>query len=352
MKQTGLKREQLLLTCSHTHCGPVVQGNLTDMYDMTPDQPDKIRAYTEKLRGWMVETMVAAVKDLKPAKLSIGEGTAGFAMNRRQVTDKGITNGRNPEGPVDHSVPVLKIEDEAGKLKAVVFGYACHNTTMQFYEWCGDYVGFAQIELEKKHPGALAMFWIGCGADANPLPRGKIELCEQYGKELAGAVEDTISRKTSSLTEKVSARYAEIDLPFDTIPGKDKWAADTLSKNHATMMRAKRMLDLLEGGKPIATSYSHYPVEVWRFGDQLTWVALGGEVVVDYNRRLKKELAGKGRVWVTGYANDVMAYIPSERVLKEGGYEGDTSQVPYGMPAKWGPGIENRIIGKVLDLAK
>jgi hypothetical protein len=91
---------------------------------------------------------------------------------------------------------------------------------------------------------------------------------------------------------------------------------------------------------------------VWRFGDQLTWVALGGEVVIDYNRRLKKELGGKGPVWVTGYANDVMAYIPSERVLKEGGYEGDTSQVPYGMPAKWGPGIENKIVAKVLDLAK
>jgi hypothetical protein len=293
---------------------------------------------------------------MRPAKLSAGQGICTFAVNRRNNREADIpallARGEKPKGPVDHSVPVLAVRTPEDKLLAVVFGYACHNTTMQFYEWCGDYAGFAQIELEKKHPGALAMFWIGCGADANPLPRGKIELCEQYGKELAGAVEDTISRKTSSLTEKVSARYAEIDLPFDTIPGKDKWAADTLSKNHATMMRAKRMLDLLESGTPIATSYSHYPVEVWRFGDQLTWVALGGEVVVDYNRRLKKELAGKGRVWVTGYANDVMAYIPSERVLKEGGYEGDTSQVPYGMPAKWGPGIENRIIGKVLDLAK
>ncbi|MBO0697020.1 MAG: neutral/alkaline non-lysosomal ceramidase N-terminal domain-containing protein [Zavarzinella sp.] len=354
MKGTGLKREQLLLTCSHTHCGPVVQGNLTDMYDMPPDQPDKIGAYTEKLRGAMVETMLAAVNDLKSAKLSIGEGTAGFAVNRRQVTDKGVINGRNPEGPVDHTVPVLKVEDEAGKLKAVVFGYACHNTTMQFYEWCGDYAGFAQIELEKKHPGALALFWIGCGADANPLPRSKIELCQQYGKELAGAVEDTIAKRMSPLTDKVTARYAEIDLPFDTIPGKDKWAADTLSKNHATATRAKRMLDLLESGKPIPTSYPRYPVEVWRFGDQLTWVALGGEVVVDYNRRLKKELGGKSKspVWVTGYANDVMAYIPSERVLKEGGYEGDTSQVPYGMPAKWGAGIEDKIVGKVLELVK
>jgi hypothetical protein len=351
MKQTGLKREQILLNCSHTHCGPVVWDNLIDMYEMPEDQPARIKAYTDKLRGWMIETMVAAVKDMKPARLSIGEGTARFAVNRRQVTEKGVINGKNPEGPVDHSVPVLKVEDEKGGLKAVVFGYACHNTTMQFYEWCGDYAGFAQIDVEKKHPGALALFWIGCGGDANPLPRSKIELCEQYGKELAIAVEETISRKTNPLTEKFTSRYAEIALPFDTIPGKDKWSADALSKTHAVKARGERMLKMLDGGK-IPDKYPHYPVQVWRFGDQLTWVALGGEVVIDYNRRLKKELAGKGLVWVTGYSNDVIAYIPSARVVKEGGYEGDSSQIYYGHPTKWAPAIEDLIVGKVHELRK
>ena len=350
-KQTGLKREQISLSCSHTHCGPVVRDNLFDMYDMPPDQPEKIRAYTDKLRGSMIETIVAAVKDLKPAKLSIGEGTARFAVNRRKATDKGVINDRNPEGPVDHSVPVLKVEGDKGGLKAVVFGYACHNTTMQFFEWCGDYAGFAQIEIEKKHPGALALFWIGCGGDANPLPRSKIELCEKYGKELAIAVEETIGRKTEPLTEKLTARYAEVELPFDTLPGKEKWEVDAQSKTHAVKARANRMLKFLDGGK-IPDKYPCYPVQVWQFGGQLTWVALGGEVVIDYNRRLKKELRGKGPVWVMGYANDVMAYIPSARVLKEGGYEGESSQIYYGHPTKWAPAIEDLIIGKVLELAK
>ena len=349
IRQTGLKREQIMLTCSHTHCGPVVWGNLTDMYEMDPVQPAKIRAYTDMLRGWMVETIVAAVKDLKPVKLAIGQGTARFAMNRRKPTEKGVVNDRNPEGPVDHSVPVMRVTDEAGKVKAVVFGYACHNTTMQFYEWCGDYAGFAQIEIEKQNPGALALFWIGCGADANPLPRSKIELCEQYGKELAGAVEDGL-KATTPLTEKLAARYAEVVLPFDTIPGKDRWAQDALSKSHAVRVRGERMLKQLEAG-PIADRYPHYPVQVWRFGDQLTWVSLGGEVVIDYNLRLKKELARKP-LWITGYANDVMAYIPSARVLKEGGYEADSSQIYYGQPAKWAPTIEDKIIGKVLELAR
>jgi Neutral/alkaline non-lysosomal ceramidase, N-terminal len=349
MKRTGLKREQIMLTCSHTHCGPVVQDNLSDMYDMTPEQPEKIRGYTDHLRGWMVETIAAAVKDLKPATLAIGQGTARFAVNRRQVTDKGVINGRNPDGPVDHSVPVLEVKDADRKVKAVVFGYACHNTTMSFYEWCGDYAGFAQIEVEKKHPGALAMFWIGCGADANPLPRSKIELCEQYGKELAGAVEDALAKPTP-LTDKLSAKYAEIELPFDAIPGKDRWSEEALSKTHAVRMRAEKMLKKLKAGA-IPDRYPHYPVQVWKFGDQLTWVALGGEVVVDYNLRLRKELARKP-LWIAGYANDVMAYIPSARVLKEGGYEADSSQIYYGQPTRWAPAIEDKIVNKVLELAK
>jgi hypothetical protein len=353
MKESGLKRAQIMLTCSHTHCGPVVDGNLMDAYPLTPDQPEKIKTYTQRLRGWMIETILAALKDRKPAKLSHGTGIARFAVNRREVTKDGtVINGRNPEGPVDHQVPVLRVEDETGKLKAVVFGYACHNTTMQFFEWCGDYAGFAQIEIEKKHPGTQAMFWIGTGGDANPLPRSKIELCEKYGKELAAGVEDVLKEEMKPLEAKLTSRYKEITLDFDKIPGKEKWAAESMSKNHGIRNRALRFLKLLDGGGVIPTTYPGYPVQVWKFGDELTWVALGGEVVIDYNTRLKKDL-GMGRpLWITAYANNVMAYIPSERVLKEGGYEGDSSQVPYGMPAKWAPGIEERIIKTVMELAK
>ena len=351
-KRTGLKREQILLNCSHSHSGPVVFDNLFDMYDLPPEQPAAIRAYTDQLRGWMIETIVAAVKDLKPAKVSIGEGTARFAVNRREVTKTGIINGSNPGGPVDHGVPVIEVKDADGNLKAVAFGYACHNTTMQFSEWCGDYAGFAQIEIEKKHPGAIALFWIGCGGDANPLPRSKIELCEKYGKELAIAVEDVLSGKPTPLTANLTAHYAEVKIPLGTIPGKATWVVAAKSTSHATKMLGRKMLDHLKDGGKIPDHYPHYPVQVWRFGEQLTWVALGGEVVIDYNRRLKKELAGKGPVWVAGYSNDVVAYIPSARVVKEGGYEGESSQTYYGFPTKWAPEIEDIIVGKVLELRK
>jgi hypothetical protein len=90
-----------------------------------------------------------------------------------------------------------------------------------------------------------------------------------------------------------------------------------------------------------------YPIQAWTLGN-LSWVALGGEVVIDYALRLGRETPGA--LWVFGYSTDVMAYIPSERVLKEGRYEGDTSMVPHGRPGPWNPGLEDRIVGKVQEL--
>jgi len=350
-KRTGLARERLMITASHTHCGPVVKDSLTDMYDMPAEQHKKIAANTEKIREGMIEVIETALKDLKPARLSQGNGTARFAINRRESKKDSIVIGLNPDGPVDHDVPVLRVETPEGKLRAIVFGYACHNTTLDFYQYCGDYAGFAQAALEKKHPEAVAMFWSGCGGDANPNPRRTLELAEKHGKALAESVEGVLAGKLTPVRGACDARYATTPLPLGTPITKEQITADLLSKQFAVRKRAERFTKILEGGGKLDVEYPHYPVQVWRLGDDILWVGLGGEVVVDYALRLKKELPGKP-VWVTAYANDVMAYIPSERVLKEGGYEGNSSMIYYGFPAKWKAGLEDRIVGKASELAK
>ena len=137
--------------------------------------------------------------------------------------------------------------------------------------------------------------------------------------------------------------YATIDIPFGELPTREKLVQDSLNKDRYIASRAKSLLIDIEKTGSLKQNYP-YPVQAWQLGNDLTWVALGGEVVVDYSLRLKKEL---GKVWVAGYANDVMAYIPSLRVLKEGGYEGATSMVYYGQPCSWGPRIEELIIAAV-----
>jgi hypothetical protein len=170
-------------------------------------------------------------------------------------------------------------------------------------------------------------------------------MAEGYGKELARGVDDVLKAPMAPVTGGLGLSYAEVDVPFADLPSRDQLVRDTTSEHRATANRAKRLLAELDRGIPLPAKYP-YPVQVWQLGSDVTLVTLGGEVVVDYSLRLKREL-GPESTWVAGYANDVMAYIPSLRVLKEGGYEGGGSMPIYGLPAVWGPRIEEIIVAAV-----
>lgn len=337
----GLDRADVMLTCSHTHCGPALDDELSYMMAIPDDEWEKIRKNQLRLNEKLIALISDAIRDLQPANLSMGIGKTGFAANRRPPI--GV-------GPTDHEVPVLKVTSATGgELRGIIFGYACHCTVMSFYQWWGDYAGEASGFLEEQHPGTTALFFAGCGADQNPLPRRKLELGVKYGRMLAGAVEEVIDSQMTPLSNKIETGFRRINLEFQQLPTEEELNQSLNADNPYAARRARRLLDRIQNEGPLSKTYP-YPVQVWKLGDQLTWVALGGEVVVDYSLRLKREL-GPGKTWVTGYANDVMAYIPSERVLQEGGYEGATSMVPYQQPSSWKSGLEQQIVDAVLDLA-
>jgi hypothetical protein len=351
-KVTGLKREHLMLTASHTHSGPVLRENLSDMYNLPPAEAAKVEAYSVKLKDDLAAVIIRAYQSRKPATLAVGAGEAKFAINRRQATEKGVIIGVNPTGPVDFTVPALRVAAD-GKTLAVVFGYACHNTTLDYYKWSGDYAGYAQAEVEKANPGAVALFWMGCGADANPNPRRTEEHAIQHGKELGDGIAEALAGKMTPVTGSFAATYTTVPLPFDTLPTKEQLKTATQSKNFAEKTRAERLLKLWEAKGKLDDHYPVYPVQTWKFGDQIVWSALGGEVVIDYAIRLKKELPLAGRtLWATGYANDVMAYIASARVIREGGYEVDTSMIYYGLPTRWKPAVEEVIVAEAVRQLK
>jgi neutral ceramidase len=345
-KRHKLPRSAIFLSVSHTHCGPVVGKNLQPMYFLNDGQRKQVADYTTELQAKLVQVADDALKNVAPASLAQGTGLVTFATNRRTNKEADVPKLRDLgrlKGPVDHSVPVLSVRDEAGKVRAVVFGYACHATVLSFYQWCGDYPGFAQVELEKRYPGAVALFWQGCGGDQNPLPRRSVALAEEYGRQLANGVDGVLKAPMREVPLRLSTTYTEIDLPLADLPSREAIVKDALSQDRFIASRAKLLLGQIETKGSLRQTYP-YPVQVWRLGDDLTWVMLGGEVVVDYALRLKKEV---GPVWVAGYANDVMAYIPSLRVLKEGGYEGGGAMVYYGLPTVWAPQVEERIVAAV-----
>jgi hypothetical protein len=350
----GLARHQIGICTSHTHTGPAVGKNLAPLHYLQVDQQQQklIDDYAVQLRTHVVAVVGEAINSLAPSRLAWGSGTATFAVNRRNNSEAKVPELRTAGklvGPQDHDVPVLTVRDVEGNLKTVVFGYACHSTVLSFYKWSGDYPGFAQIEFEKNNPGCQAMFFAGCGADQNPLPRRTVQLAQHYGRRLAAAVETVVlTSKMSPVQGSLKTSYKTIDLQLAKLPSREeitKDAALTDDKSKYTAARARMLLDQLDDGQALADSYP-YPIGVWQIGDEVQFVLLGGEVVVDYAVRMKAELRGR-RTWVAGYANDVMAYIPSRRVLAEGGYEGGGSMVYYGLPTIWAPELENAILAEV-----
>lgn len=191
----ALPPEALLLNVSHTHCGPEYRvANETGIFAEFGHAEQAV-TYGTFLEEALFKLINDAIAQLAPAQLSYHHARCGFAMNRRLPSQNNtFRNAPNPDGPVDHNVPVLRVTDPAGKLRAVMFGYACHNTTLPFYQWCGDYAGYAQEYLEAEHPDAIALFVEGCGGDQNPYPRGKIELAQFHGRALATSEERVVGQ--------------------------------------------------------------------------------------------------------------------------------------------------------------
>jgi hypothetical protein len=275
-----------------------------------------------------------AFKNRSPARLWFGRGQAGFAINRRVPKPGGFQINVNPAGLVDHEVPVIRISGKDGELRGILFGYACHNTTLtgDNYQVNGDYAGFAQAALEKKNPGATALFVLGFAGDANPNPRGKLEHAQQYGEDLANAVNNVLSKEMDPITGNLATAFDYVQLPFSTPPTKEQLEARLQEKDLIRQRNARRMLEILARDgrllQPLSLSDSGGLLE------PRPLIALGGEVVVDYAIRLRKEFP-EHPLFLIGYSNDVMGHIPSLRVLREGGYEGGGSMMFYLRPGPW-----------------
>ncbi len=247
-------------------------------------------------------------------------------------------------------MPVLTVTRPGGKLVAVLFGYACHPTTLNFTKWCGDYPGFAQLALEKAHPGAQAMFVNTCGGDQNPLPRRKVELCEKYGKMLADAVEEALRKPLKEVAPGLRTAFEHVDLPYEKVITRKELESFSKDQNAIRKRWAERMLGKLDAGERFASSYP-YPLHAWRLGTEMLVIGMGAETVVDYALRFKAQY-GAG-TWVCGYADDMISYIPSRRVWAEGGYEGGPNLYEYGRPAlRWTGDVEERIATAVHKLVK
>jgi hypothetical protein len=364
----GLSRPQLLLTATHTHYAPEFRQDKALFFHIPDDYAAKMPAVEDRLVAAVTKAIDLALARLEPVRLFARTTTATFAHNRRR---RGVKAG-NPstEDTVDHDVPVLDCVDVAGQHKAVVFGYACHCTTIEpdDLRYCGDWVGFAKEHLQQAYGGATTLFIPGPGADQDPEPRGSPALSRQYGREMADAVLQSFDQLGVEITGPMRIGWKDVSLALEPVT-RDTIDNMLTADDPPQKVKGKFLLDQLERGEKFITSYSA-PIQVVRFGDGLLLIALSGEPVIDWAHKFKHGAGSREQgekpvasdspppaprsplVWVAGYCNDVFDYVPTRRIHAEGGYEGGRANLWNWIPGPPTADAEDRIADAVRKLVE
>jgi hypothetical protein len=297
----AISANNVLLAASHTHYGPEIRPDKALFFGIPDEYARLIAPAAESVTSSLKQIADYAIGKIQPARLFARQGTAGFADNRRAHGDV-----------VDHDVPVLEAVGDDGRRIAVVFGYACHNTTIppEDCRICGDWAGFAQAHVELANPGCTAMFVTGAAADQNPHPRGGVELSQQYGRDLGEAVTAALATTGREITPRLRVAFERVALPLERID-RATLEARLTSDDKPVARKAKFLLDQIARGEPLITEYLA-PLHAIRFGEELLMIALSGEPVNDYAHRFKRDFSSAARhVWVAGYCNDMFGYVPT-----------------------------------------
>src|SRR5687768_597197 len=229
----GLPRERLLLSASHSHYGPEIRPDKAEFFKIPPEFAEKIEPYGRWLTQALIGLVDRALGSLEPVELFARQTKAAFASNRRPANHG-----------VDHDVPVLEARDGAGNVRAVVFSYACHNTSLDPMDgqYSGDWAGFAQAQLEERHPGAAALFVTGAAADQNPDPRYQVEISRRHGAQLADAVQASLAGDGIAIADGLAVAYAEAPLPYEPLPSKAQLEANLATDDEPLKMKSRYVL--------------------------------------------------------------------------------------------------------------
>ena len=352
--RTGLKREQVLVSVSHTHSGPAVDLVHKTLYPIPPDGLQKLSAYAEKVKAHLVDLAEKALGDLERPNWPSGWGPRPSSRTGAASTPTAATPAwaPNPRNHADRDVPVLRITTPGGAVRAIVFGAACHNVTLggNSYKISADYAGFARTHLETQFPGVQTMFVTGCGADANPNPRSTAdeeEWTKRHGETLAREVLAVLSRPMRPVAGRLGTEFAFVDLSLQRARSREELEEKRRGPGWESY-QAGLMLAALDRHETLPTKYAA-PISVWQLGDGLTLVGLPEETVSEYVPLLKRALGTEG-LWTAGYCNDVSGYLPTAKIQGEGGYE---CRGLFGPNVGWfAPSAEQEVVEAVGRLAQ
>lgn len=370
----GLQAERILINFSHTHAGVYMtgadpadrRGGYSMGQERWPERSDEIDYSADlradvKVKQQVVDLIDACAGSLKDGTIELGIGSSRIAVNRRLPTEGGIRFMPHFAGDVDPDLPVFRVRDGDGATLALLFAYACHPTSMgpDNRRLSAEFVGRACDRLERAVPGAVALYMQGCAAELKPtftVEGGRFRACtpEQMIEGGDALAEDVLRVLDTALFARLEgpflARMSSMRLPLEP---KSPEEYERLLEQPGQPEYNRRALSRLVASIRDGTVKDGIPlyVSVWHMGRDTRLIAIEGEVSVRYALLLKKLFPG-GRTVVLGYSNGVPTYIPSARVLREGGYEAEAYRM-HGMAGPLRTEIEDMIVGRIVldDLA-
>jgi hypothetical protein len=324
---TGAPEANILLSATHTHSGPQASTRASATIGVADPR------FLDLLRAQTLAAATEAAANLEPVTVSRFRGTHSLGFNRRYDF--------NPDGPEDPALTVLRFDRPDGQPAALWVHYTCHPVITQEPLVSGEFCGVAMDRLEARL-GATALYLQGCCGDINPrmgdekrTVRGTNADVERIGGELADAVESLLASGNPEPLDPtpIMAVHRDLDLPFAALPTEGELRAQAGEPGvYGELARA-----LLDHPEWLAPSI---PLHMQRLdvADGLSLLAMNGEVVVEYGIRIRE--ASAGAVLPMGYANGMTGYVPTARIIAEGGYEAGEARPYFLLPAPFDPAVE------------
>jgi neutral ceramidase len=336
---------QILINCSHTHAGPSV-ATFGHHYDTAPDW-----AYLELIERETLAAAADARASARPATLHAGAGHTALPVSRRRLDASGTAQwAPDPDATVCHHLPVCLLRDDAGAPVCLLFSVSCHPSTVYGWEFSADYPGPACDRLDAYLGAPAAMFLQGFGGDtkaatiaetdpANPHWRGGTHAdVEAAGEQVTREVIAVLDAGLTAVVPALRTALIEQHYPLAPLPPRAVYEDAITSEVLLRRLWGERQLRLLDRGLPLPVA-APILLHGITLGEGLRLVAIEGEPVGELALHLLARFPA-GVTLPLGYSNGMGLYLPTSRMLPEGGYEVE-SYYEYGFPAPLAPGIED-----------
>lgn len=343
---TGIPAANVLITCSHTHAGPAT------LFLEGCGAIDE--GYLAHLHQQLVSVTHSAWTARQPA---------GFGVGRGQVRE-GVHNRRTPGDIIDPDLGILRVEDETGRLLAVLLNYACHPTclTGENRLFSAEYGGYATAQIEQA-TGAVTLFITGAIGDVGPVSRGWAML-EQLGNAVATEALRVLPTMTVAAWETLTTASRILDLPLQPLPtvedleqalaatGRLLADPDQMQQPYQPQIQGAMLAwattTLTQVAAQRAPTTVTTEIQVLRVGD-VAFVSAPGELFVELALAIKQGADGV-HLFLCGFGNDNIGYIPARRAYPHGGYEIADAYKYYGYPAALAPEAGELVVATALAL--